>query len=313
MLESLIGHDFVSLSWMHPYLASPLEGDLFYADFFQRAFEKYHSHRKLLPSEETIPKILHFIWIGERPFPEKSIKNLQSWKKFHPEWKMIFWTDRHECPIIGMEKKTIEITKALSILFHEASNPSERSDYLRFDILNRMGGIYIDHDVQCLASFEEIILSSSFFCMQNTFRFSAPFTYRFQEKTVECRFSMATAVIGSKPNHPLWLSVFSAANENWQYYTDQWSHFEAVRTMHRSFLPLSLGIIEYLHHSEDPTVCVLPKICLYPHHFNTSLFKNLRKKWTLCKNKDNNTWISKTDLIQFKKTWQSSCPKVNKT
>jgi hypothetical protein len=73
--------------------------------------------------------------------------------------------------------------------------------------------------------------------------------------------------------------------------------------MHRSFLALSHGIISYLHKHLDPTVCVLPKISLYPHHFKGALFSKLRKKWALCKNKDQNTWVSKKDKKKFKEDW----------
>ena len=41
-----------------------------------------------------IPEILHFVWVGSKEYPETSRNYLLGWMKFHPSWKVIFWSDR---------------------------------------------------------------------------------------------------------------------------------------------------------------------------------------------------------------------------
>ena len=61
-------------------------------------------------SIHTVPKIIHFIWIGPRAFPKNSIDNLKSWKQYHPHWKFYFWTDSKDrpLPMSGMERRLIQ-------------------------------------------------------------------------------------------------------------------------------------------------------------------------------------------------------------
>ena len=35
---------------------------------------------------ETIPKILHFIWLGTAPIPQYAEENMDAWKKLHPNF-----------------------------------------------------------------------------------------------------------------------------------------------------------------------------------------------------------------------------------
>src|ERR1700722_4591002 len=41
-----------------------------------------------------VPKVVHFIWLGPKPFPRESVENVRSWIAKHPDWTIKFWTDR---------------------------------------------------------------------------------------------------------------------------------------------------------------------------------------------------------------------------
>ena len=57
-----------------------------YLDFCEAA------RRNKRISPESIPKKLHFIWLGS-PLTELRYLILDSWKKFHPDWEFCVWTD----------------------------------------------------------------------------------------------------------------------------------------------------------------------------------------------------------------------------
>jgi hypothetical protein len=58
------------------------------------------------PSDPTlpIPKIFHWVWVGGGgPIPAKFADYMESWRKNHPDWQFIVWTDElitvHNCLI----------------------------------------------------------------------------------------------------------------------------------------------------------------------------------------------------------------------
>lgn len=40
-----------------------------------------------------IPKIIHYCWFGPRPFPKKAKLCLDSWKKYLPDYEVMFWNE----------------------------------------------------------------------------------------------------------------------------------------------------------------------------------------------------------------------------
>ncbi len=90
-----------------------------------------------------IPKIIHQIWLGS-PFPEKYKELQATWKKHHPDWEYILWTDE-DVDKFCLENKEI---------YDNTLNLGARSDIARYEILYRMGGLYVDTDFECLRSFD---------------------------------------------------------------------------------------------------------------------------------------------------------------
>ena len=99
----------------------------------------------------NIPKIIHYIWIGNNPKPEIVQKCIASWAKYMPDYVIREWNeanyDVNKCRYIReayAEKKWAFV-----------------SDYMRFDILNEYGGIYFDTDVELLKPIPDAILDST--------------------------------------------------------------------------------------------------------------------------------------------------------
>lgn len=94
-----------------------------------------------------IPKIIHYCWFGRNPLPVSAIKCIDSWKKFFPDYDIKEWNeDNFDVNIIPY---TAEAYKAKKYAFV--------SDYARFWILYRYGGLYFDTDVEAIKPMDDIV------------------------------------------------------------------------------------------------------------------------------------------------------------
>lgn len=82
-----------------------------------------------------IPKIIHQIWLGPLEPPQAA---MDSWKKKHPEWAYKLWTDENLPDLQNYEA------------FKASDNYPQKSDILRYELLYRFGGIFVDADEYCL-------------------------------------------------------------------------------------------------------------------------------------------------------------------
>ena len=99
-----------------------------------------------------IPKIIHYCWFGRGPLPELAQKCIASWKKYLPDYEIKEWNeDNFDVNIIPY---TAEAYKAKKYAFV--------SDYARFWILYRYGGIYFDTDVEVIRPMDDIIERGNF-------------------------------------------------------------------------------------------------------------------------------------------------------
>jgi len=90
-----------------------------------------------------LPKKIHQIWLGS-PLPDKYREYTDSWKRFNPEWEYKLWTDGDDVDIPRRD------------LFDSIRNPGQKSDFLRYHILNQFGGLYVDTDFECLKPFDTL-------------------------------------------------------------------------------------------------------------------------------------------------------------
>lgn len=93
-----------------------------------------------------IPKIIHYCWFGQHSLPDKVAKNIMSWKKYNPDYKIIQWNE-----------KNFDIEKYPFI--RQACNQQEfafASDMARLIIIYQFGGFYVDTDVEILRSLDSL-------------------------------------------------------------------------------------------------------------------------------------------------------------
>lgn len=94
-----------------------------------------------------IQKIIHYCWFGGNPKTEVIEKCIDSWKKYCPEYKIIEWNEsNYDIAKHPFMKKAYDAKKWAFV-----------SDYARVDILHQYGGIYLDTDVELIASLDPFL------------------------------------------------------------------------------------------------------------------------------------------------------------
>ena len=122
------------------------------SELFKAAYEKSHFDR-VVPSENPrIPKIIHHIWVGG-PLPSVFQKYIDSWKKHHPDWEHRLWTDD--------DVKDFEFVTGQA--YFRCQNPGHKADILRYEILNKIGGLYVDTDFLCIKPHDKLHHACDFY------------------------------------------------------------------------------------------------------------------------------------------------------
>lgn len=146
-----------------------------------------------------IPKIIHHTWIGDDPLPPEAADNINTWKRYHPEWRFQLWT-RENIPLLHNQT-----------LYHAHSNTGHRADILRYELLHQFGGVYADVDMVCHRSIEPVLGEMSAFASSHGEHGEEGQGLRWWWPEI--------AFMGSVPGHPffgelvLGLAAFYAAHE----------------------------------------------------------------------------------------------------
>lgn len=126
-----------------------------------------------------IPKIIHYIWFGGKPFPNKVLKCIESWHKYLPDYEFKLWNE-----------DTFDVN---SVKFTKQAYANKKwafvSDYVRMYALNQYGGWYLDTDIEILRPIE-----------------------RFEDHRMVLgtdHDGALTALMGSEPNHPFWTEILA--------------------------------------------------------------------------------------------------------
>lgn len=134
-----------------------------------------------LQAEPRIPLIVHQIWLGPR-IPKHLISMIGVWQQLPAPWQYKLWTEK--------EIEALELTNY--DLYAKADNYAEKSDIVRYEILLRYGGVYVDCDV-------DLIRPEELQKMHMNYDFYAGLEQLSDQRT----FSIGNSIIGCVPNHPV--------------------------------------------------------------------------------------------------------------
>lgn len=122
----------------------------------------------------SIPKKIHYVWMGKQEKPKAIKKCMKTWKKYLQDYEIIEWNeDNFDINSHPFVKKAYEAKKWAFV-----------SDYVRAYVIYNQGGIYLDTDVFVIDKLDSLLDNRAFV------GYEAP-DYPF------------TAVFGAEPKHPL--------------------------------------------------------------------------------------------------------------
>jgi len=134
-----------------------------------------------------IPKIIHQIWEEKIPLPNVFVEFAKTWKEFNPSWEYVFW-DKTKMYNFIQENYPDYIS-----ILKEYKYDVQRWDVIRYLILYKHGGVYIDFDYECLESLENLLHDKGCcFGLE-----PEEHAKSFQKKIV-----ISNAFIAIKPKHP---------------------------------------------------------------------------------------------------------------
>ncbi len=258
------------------------EKDIALLEFAKKIYEE-NKHARFSTGSYKIPPIIHFIWLGPKHFPPQSVDNVRTWIAQNPGWKIKLWTDRERMPPCE-EMEVVHVKDfsfyALARQFAESENWGEKSDILRYEILFQEGGVYVDHDANCLQSFDGMHKGYDFYC-----GLEAP-----HEPFVGCNLTCGNGVIGSRPHHPTVKDVIEYIARRWDVLkekfrgNDPYSKIEIV--MQRTYIALTHCLMDTVNR-EGNTDIVLPAgyffaksdiPSVFSKHFYATSWDNFRYK-----------------------------------
>lgn len=93
----------------------------------------------------VVPRIFHWIWLGGDPLPDRHRRWQAGWRRAHPDWRHVLWTDDNLPPLRNVAE------------FHSARTFAQKADIVRYEIVEHYGGVYLDTDMECLANIEPLL------------------------------------------------------------------------------------------------------------------------------------------------------------
>jgi len=92
----------------------------------------------------VIPRHLHQIWLGGPP-PAPVLTWVETWRTHHPDWEHTLWTDDNRPELVNEAQ------------FERAPTWAMKADLLRYELLLKFGGVYVDADFECHKTIDGLI------------------------------------------------------------------------------------------------------------------------------------------------------------
>lgn len=174
----------------------------------------------------TIPRVFHRIWLGTQQMPDEFVQYGETWQRHHPGWTMRLWTDEN-LPEISNKQE-----------FLLAAKMSYKSDILRYEVIYKYGGVYIDTDFKCLRNIEPLLKGVQAFAA-------------LEEPGVVCG-----AIFGAEQGHPLLADAIAQLP----------SSFWSKRHLNNSVQIGPLFFTEIV--AKHPQTVVFDPTFFYPYHWS---------------------------------------------
>lgn len=193
-----------------------------------------------------IPRVLHQIWLGPARPP---LETMASCRQANQHWQYVLWTEDNLPPLVNRA-----VFDACGSTWHA------KADVLRYEVLSRFGGVYVDADQLCLRGFDDLLGSDDTF-------FAGYQNLGNPDLDEERRATrlIANAVIGASPRHPVLKRVIDDIRDTSAISRD--AREQAWRRVGPAALTRAIEAV--------PSRAVIhPFHEFYPYHFKESIPRN---------------------------------------
>lgn len=129
-----------------------------------------------------IPAVIHYTWFSDEIPPEKIKKCIESWMIRMPNMEIVHW-DMAKISVID------------SVFLREAIKAKKwafASDYVRLWVLYNYGGVYLDTDVECYKSMDDLLKNKCFIGKESSIHINGRLT----------EYYLTSHCMGAEAGHP---------------------------------------------------------------------------------------------------------------
>ena len=146
-----------------------------------------------------LPKTFHYIWLGNKPMHPLMDQWRTKWANLHPLWEIKIW--RGGSPSLPIPRLTCN-NEILESRFPDylklCPTFAKKSDVWRYDLLERLGGIYLDTDFEPIKNIEPIVEDKEAFAGQCITKYDWSET----NPTGKLKTETGCSIIGASAHHP---------------------------------------------------------------------------------------------------------------
>lgn len=145
-------YECVKYKWSYEYLAHQWRDMYFNVPNFLKITSidfDYSEDSKLLQEVNNIPRIIHIIWVGEKEQPSFILENVKKWEQLMPNWQIRLWTNN--------DITTKNFPLDIIYLLDKVVKGVQKADIMRYYIIEKYGGFYMDGDITPHRSLEPFI------------------------------------------------------------------------------------------------------------------------------------------------------------
>lgn len=183
-----------------------------------------------------IPKVIHYIWVGPNDLGSLQKRCIASWKKYLPDYKFKLWNEKN-LPSEVMDNSYVQS-------MYKKRKWAFVSDYIRFWVLEKEGGIYLDTDTEVLKPFDDLLEHSVFF-----------------GKTKDGY--TAAGVIGAVPHHRVIQDILSMYENDREYSMNRTSPVTITNVLEKnSYEDVVVYDYQYFNPCDDGERCSPDKLSI---------------------------------------------------
>lgn len=144
-----------------------------------------------------IPKIIHQTWKNDR-VPGQYLGFQEKVKRLHPDWEYRLWTDADNLALLKGK------TPHLYDVYISLPKNIMRADMIRYVIMSKIGGLYLDLDYEMLKPFDLL-------------EYDLVLPYNRNVSAGDSYDGLGNCIFASAPGHPFWEHVLRDLGERRDY------------------------------------------------------------------------------------------------